>query len=163
MLPLGPTDLPFHLRIDTLAGFFLLLLGAVAMFEPVNGYQAYVGGRIVPLTEQVRSALIATREVMAVEEPMPEAEDADPDAEPGKAQWQGEERWLGHRPSTVDSLPFIGPSPRAPAIHFAFGAQHVGLTSAPRTGRLIAELVAGRTPNIDISPFRVGRFDRTAA
>jgi D-amino-acid dehydrogenase len=78
-------------------------------------------------------------------------------------EWEGEERWLGHRPSTVDSLPFIGPSPRAPAVYFAFGAQHVGLTSGPRTGRLIADLVAGRTPNIDISPFRVGRFDRTAA
>ncbi len=78
-------------------------------------------------------------------------------------EWEDEERWLGHRPSTIDALPFIGPSPKAPAIHFAFGAQHVGLTSGPRTGRLIADLVAGRTPNIDISPFRVGRFDRTAA
>ena len=78
-------------------------------------------------------------------------------------EWEEEERWLGHRPSTIDALPFIGPSPKAPAIHFAFGAQHVGLTSGPRTGRLIADLVAGRTPNIDISPFRVGRFDRTAA
>jgi D-amino-acid dehydrogenase len=78
-------------------------------------------------------------------------------------EWEGEERWLGHRPSTVDALPFIGPSPKVPAIYFAFGAQHVGLTSGPRTGRLIADLVAGRTPNIDISPFRVGRFDRSAA
>jgi D-amino-acid dehydrogenase len=78
-------------------------------------------------------------------------------------EWEGEERWLGHRPSTVDSLPFIGPSPSAPQVHFAFGAQHVGLTSGPRTGRLIADLVAGRTPNIDIAPFRVGRFDRSAA
>ena len=74
-------------------------------------------------------------------------------------EWDGEDRWMGHRPSTVDSLPLIGPSPRAPAIHFAFGAQHIGLTSGPRTGRLIADLVAGRTPNIDMKPFRVGRFD----
>ncbi len=78
-------------------------------------------------------------------------------------EWEGEERWLGHRPSTIDAVPFIGASPKAPAIHFAFGAQHVGLTSGPRTGRLIADLIAGRTPNIDMSPFRVGRFDRTAA
>jgi D-amino-acid dehydrogenase len=76
--------------------------------------------------------------------------------------WEGEERWLGHRPSTIDALPFIGPSPKAPAILFAFGAQHVGLTTAPRTGRMIADLVAGRMPNIDIAPFRVGRFDRTS-
>lgn len=74
-------------------------------------------------------------------------------------EWEGESRWMGHRPSTIDSLPLIGPSPKSPAIHFAFGAQHIGLTSGPRTGRLIADMIAGRTPNIDISPFRVGRFD----
>ena len=73
--------------------------------------------------------------------------------------WEGESRWMGHRPSTVDSLPFIGPSPKAPAIHFAFGAQHIGLTSGPKTGRLIADLIGQRRPNIDMQPFRVGRFD----
>ena len=76
--------------------------------------------------------------------------------------WDGEERWLGHRPSTIDAVPFIGPSPKAHGILFAFGAQHVGLTTGPRTGRMIADLVAGRTPNIDIAPFRVGRFDRAS-
>lgn len=74
-------------------------------------------------------------------------------------EWDGEERWLGHRPSTVDSLPFIGPSPKAPQIHFAFGAQHIGLTTGPKTGRLIADMIGNRTPNADLSPFRVGRFD----
>jgi len=74
-------------------------------------------------------------------------------------EWSGEERWLGHRPSTVDSIPFIGPSPKAPHIHFAFGAQHIGLTTGPKTGRLIADMIAGRKPNIDMAPFRVGRFD----
>ena len=74
-------------------------------------------------------------------------------------EWEGESRWMGHRPSTVDSLPLIGPSPKSRSIHFAFGAQHIGLTSGPRTGRLIADLIAERTPNIDMTPFRVGRFD----
>lgn len=74
-------------------------------------------------------------------------------------EWEGEERWLGHRPSTVDSLPFIGPSPKARGIHFAFGAQHIGLTTGPKTGRLIADMIGGRTPNIDMAPFAVGRFD----
>jgi len=73
--------------------------------------------------------------------------------------WEGEQRWLGHRPSTVDSVPFIGPSPKAPAIHFAFGAQHIGLTTGPKTGRLIADMIGERRPNIDMAPFRVGRFD----
>jgi D-amino-acid dehydrogenase len=75
-------------------------------------------------------------------------------------EWESESRWLGHRPSTIDSVPFIGPSPRARQIHFAFGAQHIGLTTGPKTGRLIADMIGGRRPNIDMEPFRVGRFDR---
>lgn len=73
--------------------------------------------------------------------------------------WENEERWLGHRPSTVDSVPFIGPSPQAKSIYFAFGAQHIGLTTGPKTGRLLADLISARTPNVDLAPFRVGRFD----
>ena len=67
---------------------------------------------------------------------------------------------MGQRPSTVDSLPLLGASPKAPAIHFAFGGQHLGLTMGPRLGRMTADLIAGRTPNIDIAAYRVDRFDR---
>ncbi|MEM7213453.1 MAG: FAD-dependent oxidoreductase [Pseudomonadota bacterium] len=74
-------------------------------------------------------------------------------------KWEAEDEWMGHRPSTVDSLPFIGPSPKTDRIHFAFGAQHVGLTSGPKTGRLIADMIGNRMPNADLAPFRVGRFD----
>lgn len=73
--------------------------------------------------------------------------------------WESEDSWLGHRPSTVDSLPLLGPSPRAPGVVFAFGAQHLGLTMGPKTGRLVADLIGGTTPNIDMTPYRVGRFD----
>lgn len=67
-------------------------------------------------------------------------------------------RWMGHRPCLPDSLPVIGPSPRAPGIFYAFGHGHVGMCGAPGTGRTIAELVAGERPQIDIEPFRVDRF-----
>ena len=40
-----------------------------------------------------------------------------------------------------------------------FGAQHIGLTSGPKTGRLIANLIDGQHPNIDLSPFATNRFD----
>jgi len=73
--------------------------------------------------------------------------------------WEGERVWMGHRPTTSDSLPMIGESPNAPGILAAFGAHHLGLTTAPKTGRLIADLIAGRRPNIDMAPYRVGRFD----
>jgi D-amino-acid dehydrogenase len=73
--------------------------------------------------------------------------------------WEAEESWLGHRPSTVDSLPLIGPSPKAPGVVFAFGAQHIGLTVGPKVGRIVADQISGRTPNVDLSPYRVDRFD----
>lgn len=67
-------------------------------------------------------------------------------------------RWMGHRPATPDSLPVIGRSPRHPAVFYAFGHGHLGLTGAAVTGRYIADLVAGREPAIDLSPFRIDRY-----
>ncbi len=66
--------------------------------------------------------------------------------------------WSGLRPTLPDSLPVIGPSPHLPNLFFAFGHQHIGLTAGPKTGRLIADLVAKRTPNMDLYPFRANRF-----
>ena len=67
-------------------------------------------------------------------------------------------QWMGQRPSLPDSVPVIGPSRRHGGVYYAFGHQHVGLTCAPKTGRLIADLIAGRRPNTDLSPYRVDRF-----
>ena len=61
-------------------------------------------------------------------------------------------QWLGYRPSTPDSLPVIGRSPRSRAVFYAFGHQHLGLTLGPITGRLIAAAVAGRQPEFDLRP-----------
>ena len=68
------------------------------------------------------------------------------------------ETWLGHRPSLPDSLPVIGAVPSHPNVFLAFGHQHIGLTTGPRTGRLVAQLVAGERVNEDLSAFRVDRF-----
>ncbi|HEV2676285.1 MAG TPA: FAD-dependent oxidoreductase [Aliidongia sp.] len=67
-------------------------------------------------------------------------------------------RWLGHRPSTPDSLPVIGRSRAAANAIHAFGHGHVGLAGGPFTGTLVADLIAGRTPPIDLAPFSPGRF-----
>ncbi len=66
--------------------------------------------------------------------------------------------WMGYRPSTPDSLPVIGQSPRNPAVYYAFGHQHLGLTLGPITGRLIAAAIAGRQPEFDLAPYRADRF-----
>ena len=61
--------------------------------------------------------------------------------------------WMGHRPATPDSLPVIGPAPRARNAWLAFGHGQLGLTLAAVTGELVAESVAGRPPSVDLSPF----------
>ena len=66
--------------------------------------------------------------------------------------------WVGPRPSHPDSKPVIGRSPRFPNAYFAFGHDHLGLTMGGITGRLIAELAAGRPPSVDLTPFRPDRF-----
>ncbi len=72
--------------------------------------------------------------------------------------FEGASRWQGFRPSMPDSLPVIGPSPSLPNTYFAFGHGHLGLTFGAITGRLIADLAAGRAPSVDIAPFRPDRF-----
>ncbi|MEJ5083360.1 NAD(P)/FAD-dependent oxidoreductase [Ochrobactrum sp. MYb379] len=67
-------------------------------------------------------------------------------------------RWMGHRPTTPDSLPVIGRSPSRDDVIHAYGHSHGGLTLGPTTGRLVADLVARRQPPIDLSPFSVSRF-----
>ena len=66
--------------------------------------------------------------------------------------------WMGYRPSTPDSVPVIGQSPRCPSVIYAFGHGHLGLTLGPATGRLVAAVVAGRAAGIDLTPYRPERF-----
>jgi D-amino-acid dehydrogenase len=80
---------------------------------------------------------------------------------PGLAAAHPAERisvWMGHRPSLPDSLPVIGRSRATPDVVYAFGHGHVGMTSAPMTGKIVADLVAGRPPSIDIAAFAASRF-----
>lgn len=67
-------------------------------------------------------------------------------------------QWMGFRPSMPDSLPVIGPSALGPEVIHAFGHGHIGLTLAPVTAQIVADLVAGRTPDRDLSAFRATRF-----
>ena len=68
--------------------------------------------------------------------------------------------WLGYRPTMPDSLPVIGPSVKSPNTYYAFGHQHIGLTLAGITGKLISELVAEEKTSLDVHPFRPQRFRR---
>ena len=67
-------------------------------------------------------------------------------------------RWMGRRPSMPDSLPVVGASVKQKNVFYAFGHGHLGLCGGAPTARIVADLVAGRKPAIDLSPFRVDRF-----
>lgn len=67
-------------------------------------------------------------------------------------------KWMGRRPSMPDSLPVIGPASKVANVWYAFGHGHVGLCGGAPTGRAIADLIAGRTPSVNVAPFSVTRF-----
>lgn len=70
----------------------------------------------------------------------------------------GARTWQGSRPSTPDSLPIIDELPGHPGLFVACGHGHTGMTGAPMTGRLVADLVMQRRPALDPRPYRLARF-----
>ena len=69
-------------------------------------------------------------------------------------------QWMGFRPSLPDSLPAIGRARATPRVTYAFGHGHLGLTQSAGTARLVADLLTGRTPAIDLAAFSPQRFKR---
>lgn len=74
--------------------------------------------------------------------------------------WKNTVEWMGHRPSVADSIPLIGEVPGLRGAYVGFGHDHVGLTGGPKTGRLLSQLISGRQPNIDLTPYSPARFAR---
>jgi D-amino-acid dehydrogenase len=71
---------------------------------------------------------------------------------------EGMTEWMGSRPSLPDGLPIIDVAPNFPSVHLAFGHSHYGLMGAAITGKLVAELVTGTPPSIDLAPYSARRF-----
>ncbi|MEM9701237.1 MAG: FAD-dependent oxidoreductase, partial [Planctomycetota bacterium] len=77
----------------------------------------------------------------------------------------GDNRWAGWRPMTPDGVPLIGPAPggrdgRADNLYVAAGHNMLGLSMAPSTGRLIAEMVTNAAPHLDPTLYDPQRFSR---
>jgi D-amino-acid dehydrogenase len=68
------------------------------------------------------------------------------------------ENWFGNRPSTPDSVPVIGLAPRHDRIVFAFGHGHIGLSTGPVTGEIVARLICREAQTLPIAPFDPRRF-----
>jgi len=77
---------------------------------------------------------------------------------PGISGQTIQREWMGFRPSTPDSVPVIGRSPRCSNVFYAFGHGHVGLTLSAVTAQLIAGMVGGRPDPFDMKPYRIDRF-----
>ena len=66
-------------------------------------------------------------------------------------------RWMGHRPSTTDSLPVISVSPKYKNVWLGYGHQHIGLSAGPKTGKLLSEIILSKNTNHDLSIFSANR------
>lgn len=67
-------------------------------------------------------------------------------------------QWMGFRPSLPDSLPAIGTARASQRVVYAFGHGHLGLTQSAGTARIVADLLTGKAPAIDIASFSPQRF-----
>jgi D-amino-acid dehydrogenase len=65
-----------------------------------------------------------------------------------------QEEWYGWRPMTYDGKPIIDRSPVLDNVFVAAGHNMLGLSMAPATGKLLAELLGCAPPHIDPGPYR---------
>jgi glycine/D-amino acid oxidase-like deaminating enzyme len=72
---------------------------------------------------------------------------------PGVASLSAIRTWVGFRPATPDNLPLIGAWDPAPGLFIAAGHEGLGITTAPATGRLVADAILGRSSPIDPKPY----------
>jgi len=69
-----------------------------------------------------------------------------------------QERWYGWRPMTWDDLPLLGRAPGRRRTWLAAGHGMLGISMSAATGRLMADLLTGRAPAFDPTPYRPERF-----
>ncbi len=76
---------------------------------------------------------------------------------PGLADAEVERSWAGLRPGSIDSKPYLGNVPGYVNVMMAAGHKRAGLQLAPASAEMMADLVLGRPPRVDLAPFRVDR------
>lgn len=67
------------------------------------------------------------------------------------------ESWAGLRPSAPDSLPILGPLSHS-GHYIATGHYRNGILLAPGTAHVVADLIQGKQPDSDITPFSLSRY-----
>lgn len=72
------------------------------------------------------------------------------------------ESWAGLRPGTPDNLPILGPTD-LPGVFAATGHFRNGILLAPITAKIMADVITGKTPPLEISAFAASRFTAVKA
>ncbi|MGO9876706.1 MAG: NAD(P)/FAD-dependent oxidoreductase [Acidimicrobiia bacterium] len=81
---------------------------------------------------------------------------------PGLAGATLEEVRVGLRPTSIDDAPILGRLPGVSNVLVATGHGANGLLLGPISGALIADLIVGKPPAIDLEPFSPARFPNRA-
>jgi D-amino-acid dehydrogenase len=76
-----------------------------------------------------------------------------------ESDFEGLQPWSGLRPVSPDGLPYIGRSPRWKNLSVAAGHAMLGLSLAPATGKIIADLLAGHPNPVPPASFAPDRFE----
>jgi D-amino-acid dehydrogenase len=151
--------LGFNAPLVAERGYHVMLAPDNVRFEmPVS--PAERGFFITPMEEGLRVA--GTVELAAPHQP-PSWHRADLLVQHLKAIFPGvggaeRSRWIGERPSLPDFRPAIGRAPRLANVYCGYGHQHVGLTLATATGRLIAKQMDGEELPAALAACDPGRF-----
>jgi glycine/D-amino acid oxidase-like deaminating enzyme len=148
-----------HLPLDTERGYHIQYANLQAKVNrPVSWNQA--GFYATPMNEGLR---IAGTVEIAGYHPKKNQQNLDYLARKAGEMFElpnhPDQEWLGFRPTLPDALPVIGHSSVSTHILLAFGHQHLGLTLAGITGKLISELVNNETLSLDIATFSPNRFN----
>jgi glycine/D-amino acid oxidase-like deaminating enzyme len=154
LAPLG-----LSLPLEAERGYHAMLPApSIELPMPISVRSRGVG--LAPMAEGLRAA--GTVEIAGLDAPPDEAR-ALRLADQARALFPGlthgtPRLWMGPRPGTPDSLPLIGATGRRPGLFLCCGHGHLGLTSSPASGRLLAALVTGAPPPLDPAPYAPGRF-----
>jgi D-hydroxyproline dehydrogenase len=156
----APLLAPFGLRapLQAVRGYHIEMPGQQTFFDaPV----AYINDRVIvtPMQGRVRAtSYMEFADADAVADPRKPARLRERVRALGYTCQPDGPSWVGSRPVLPDYLPGIGRAPGSAKLFYAVGHQHIGLTMAPFTAELIADLVAGRDPAISVAAFDLQRF-----
>lgn len=118
--------------------------GSFVLTPMEQGYRLTTGvelkDRDAPASpDQLQQVLPAARQAFPLEQPL-------------------DTPWLGCRPTLPDALPAIGRMSDTEKLWVATGHHHIGFSTGPASGRLLADLISGQQPSVPAAPFTPGRF-----